>query len=636
MSDLKVKKVFFSILKFDKVIIKKLFVFAVFLGTFELTIPFAVQAIINRIYKTYQIDPVIFILIIVAIFLLIQSSYLFFRFILVEEVQKKIMSRISHSLALSLKSKQKLQSYEYITRFFESVSLKKNIAKFLVGGLSLVLSLIFGSGILLFYHPFFAILIIFLCVSFFILVKTYHKRTSETSIVESKYKYKLAGKINNYILSDENQITQVENEISAYLDKRNHHFFYLKKQYFGMLLIYISCHLILLGVGGTLVLNGELSVGQLVASELIFSVILSVLAKSIEYIEVYYDCIASLDKVSFIDVFSNKSFEKENLKLFQGTYRFTKLVLILLPIILAFLPWVQTSEGYGTLRTFNPEDRVQDISSFVDGRIKKWFVREGQEVKQGDPLAEIIDNDPDYVNRLKSDRDASLKKYDAERLAAETALLDFNRQKSLYDQGLTSRVKLEKAKINYHKLIAKEAEAASKLAQVEVKYSRQQRQLVLAPSNGYVQQLYSGNTSSIIKKGTRIAVFVPKTIKPAVELFVDGNDVPLIHKGRRVQLEFEGFPALQFSGWPGLGLGTFEGVVTSLDSTLSSNGKFRVMVEPVDISKWPDAKILRRGTKVLGWVQMNTVTLIYELWRQFNGFPARPDDLALGKKEKKK
>lgn len=626
-----------KLLQFDKQLIKELAIFAIVLGALELTVPFAVQAIINRIYKTYLLDPLLMILIVVTLFLIIQSLYLYLRFTLVEFIERKVFARIAKATAKTLNEEKEHQNISMSNRFFEAVSLKKSVSKFLTGGLSLCLSLVFGFAILLFYHPFFAVLIIFVIASFVTLVILFHKKSCETSIIESKKKYLIADEI-DHIASEDlgSSLEKINTKIEQYLFARDDHFKLLKYQYLGILSVYIVSHLILLGVGGMLVLNGELSIGQLVASELIFSVVLSALSKSVNYLETYYDSVASIDKLSFVTEYDEQKSITYKLETYNRLYRWTKVVLISTPIVLALLPWVQTSEGMGFLTTLNPADRVQEISALVDGRIDKWFVKEGDVVVKGQPIVEIVDNDPQYVIRLKTDRDAAFQKYEADKMAAETALLDFERQKSLFDQGLTSRVKFEKAKINYHKLIAKEAEAASKLAQSEVKFARQQRQIVTAPSNGIIQQLLSGNTSSIIKKGTQLAIFVPESNSIAVEIFVDGNDVPLIHKGRTVQLEFEGFPAFQFSGWPGLSFGTFKGQVASVDSTVSKNGKFRVMVIPEDIERWPNDSILRRGAKVMGWVQMNTVSVAYEIWRQFNGFPATPDELAITKQKMKK
>ena len=115
---------------------------------------------------------------------------------------------------------------------------------------------------------------------------------------------------------------------------------------------------------------------------------------------------------------------------------------------------------------------------------------------------------------------------------------------------------------------------------------------------------------------------MPDSTKNVVELWMDGNDVPLISNGRHVRLQFEGWPALQFSGWPSIAVGTFGGRVMLVDSTDNGRGLFRVLVEPdPEDDPWPSNLYLRQGALANGWVLLNEVSVGYELWRQFNAFP---------------
>jgi hypothetical protein len=117
-------------------------------------------------------------------------------------------------------------------------------------------------------------------------------------------------------------------------------------------------------------------------------------------------------------------------------------------------------------------------------------------------------------------------------------------------------------------------------------------------------------------------VLVPTTRERAAEVYISGNDMPLISDGASVRLQFEGWPALQFSGWPQVAVGTFPGRVTVLDASDDGQGRFRVLVVPEQQSDWPEARFLRQGVRVNAWVQLGRVSLGYELWRLFNGFPA--------------
>ena len=108
-----------------------------------------------------------------------------------------------------------------------------------------------------------------------------------------------------------------------------------------------------------------------------------------------------------------------------------------------------------------------------------------------------------------------------------------------------------------------------------------------------------------------------------VELFIDGNDLPLIYKDRKVRLQFEGWPAIQLNGWPSVAIGSFGGVVSSVDPYVAQNGVFRVMIEPdpEEEVEWPGHNTLRQGARVVGIVVLDQVSVGYEIWRQVNGFP---------------
>src|SRR5690606_5169097 len=118
----------------------------------------------------------------------------------------------------------------------------------------------------------------------------------------------------------------------------------------------------------------------------------------------------------------------------------------------------------------------------------------------------------------------------------------------------------------------------------------------------------------------------------AVELWVDGNDMPLIRPGEEVRLQFEGWPVVQFSGWPSLAIGTFGGRVAFVDATSGASGKFRVVVVEDSVEPWPSEARLRQGVRVRGWILLSEVSLGFELWRQINGFPPTADEAITGGK----
>ena len=164
--------------------------------------------------------------------------------------------------------------------------------------------------------------------------------------------------------------------------------------------------------------------------------------------------------------------------------------------------------------------------------------------------------------------------------------------------------------------------AEAELARIDVRLARQETMVVRAPAPGTVLRLSGGVGGEMVKAGDSLLVFVPDTEHRAVELWVDGVDIPLIAEGRRVRIQFEGWPAVQFTGWPSVAVGTFGGRVTLIDATDDGQGRFRIVVTPdLRDEPWPSGRYLRQGVRANGWVLLDQVTLGYELWRRFNGFP---------------
>tara|TARA_R110002049_G_scaffold244932_3_gene418781 strand:- start:67 stop:1092 length:1026 start_codon:yes stop_codon:yes gene_type:complete len=305
------------------------------------------------------------------------------------------------------------------------------------------------------------------------------------------------------------------------------------------------------------------------------------------------------------------------------TNKYVVLLFLTFFLFITITPWMQTSIGTGKIIALDPNDRVQNINAPVSGRILKWHINDGDFLKAGETIVEIVDIDPDFATRLQSQRDSILRKYQSSKLAAETALINFKRQQSLYKDGLSAKKDVEKAKIDYQKLISDEEEAASSLYKIEVQLSRQSTQVVTAPQDGNVLRIY-GSGNVLVKAGESLATFVPRIKVPAIELFIDANDLPLIEPGQHVRLQFEGWPAVQFSGWPSVAVGTFGAKVQNVDSLVTEDGKFRIIAiedKLLETDEWPDYRFLRQGGRVKGWVLLSKVTLGYEWWRQLNGFP---------------
>jgi len=310
-------------------------------------------------------------------------------------------------------------------------------------------------------------------------------------------------------------------------------------------------------------------------------------------------------------------------------YSFT---IVALALCLILLPWQQTAIGYGRVIAYSPNDRQQEISAPVDGRIQHWHVVEGTRVKKGDPIVDLSDNDPEIIQRLRDEREALNRRAKAAASAIQSAKSNLDRQKSLLESGLSAPRTIEQANMEYTRYLVEEANASAELARIDVRLARQLTQSVQAPVDGTILRVVSGQGAQIVKQGQILAVLVPDTGSRVVEVWLNGNDIPLVSEGDHVRLQFEGWPAIQFSGWPSVAVGTFGGVVSLLDAVDNGEGQFRILVSPDPAQPWPETRFLRQGVRAQGWVLLNQVTLGFELWRRFNGFPP---SISKGKEPKK-
>jgi multidrug efflux pump subunit AcrA (membrane-fusion protein) len=143
---------------------------------------------------------------------------------------------------------------------------------------------------------------------------------------------------------------------------------------------------------------------------------------------------------------------------------------------------------------------------------------------------------------------------------------------------------------------------------------------LLAPQDGQVIKVKRAGINEIVKDGEMIAEVVPKEYQLAAEIWVRPMDLQLLHNGQEIRFMFDGFPAIVFSGWPSTSYGTFSGKVFAIESNVSNNGLFRVLVaENKAYRPWP--KELKIGTGAVSFALLKDVPIWYELWRQINGFP---------------
>lgn len=184
--------------------------------------------------------------------------------------------------------------------------------------------------------------------------------------------------------------------------------------------------------------------------------------------------------------------------------------------------------------------------------------------------------------------------------------------------------KISKAEGDRFQSLSQIASGQGEIAKLQNQYAsyaiRNGMYYIIAPQNGQVVRANKSGIGEIVKEGEMLVHIVPNDIPYAVEMFVRPVDLPLVNIGQSVRFMFDGFPAIVFSGWPQASYGLFTGRVVAVESDVSANGKFKVLVTEMPGERpWP--KELKMGTGASGIALLKDVPVWYELWRNINSFP---------------
>lgn len=143
---------------------------------------------------------------------------------------------------------------------------------------------------------------------------------------------------------------------------------------------------------------------------------------------------------------------------------------------------------------------------------------------------------------------------------------------------------------------------------------------ITAPQNGYINKAIKSGIGEVFKEGEQLVGIMPSNYELAVEMFVRPIDLPLIHKGENVRVQFDGWPAIVFSGWPNVSYGTYGAKVVAIENFISNNGMYRILIAPNTTTEpWPEALRVGSGAKTIALLE--DVPIWFELWRQTNSFP---------------
>ncbi|GGZ83170.1 HlyD family secretion protein [Algibacter mikhailovii] len=184
--------------------------------------------------------------------------------------------------------------------------------------------------------------------------------------------------------------------------------------------------------------------------------------------------------------------------------------------------------------------------------------------------------------------------------------------------------KISKAQSDMYTAQSSGFDTQAQVTKLENAYSNYKRRnsllYVTAPQDGYINKVMTGGIGVTFKEGTELVGIMPANYDMAVETFVRPIDLPLIHINEKVRVQFDGWPAIVFSGWPNVSYGTYGAKVVAIERFISSNGKYRILLAPDETDhKWPNAVRVGSGAKTIALLE--DVPIWFELWRQINSFP---------------
>ncbi|GAA4065466.1 ATP-binding cassette domain-containing protein [Flavobacterium cheonanense] len=333
---------FYNLLKLDKRDISQIIFYAIFAGLVSLSLPLGIQAIINLIQAGQVSISWIVLVVIVVIGVALVGILSLMQLRITENLQQKIFVRSSFEFSYRLpkiKFEELYNQYppELANRFFDTISIQKGTSKLLIDFSTALLQILFGIILLSLYHPFFIFFGILLIVLLYSIFKFSYNPGLSSSMKESKYKYKVASWLqeiarNNFSFRKQDNFDFALNKnnilVDEYLNYREKHFKVIKRQFSQLIVFKVIITACLLFIGGYLVLNQKMNIGQFVAAEIIILLVLNSVEKLIVGLESLYDVLTSVEKIGqIVDLnieepqtknqdycFTNITLEAENLR----------------------------------------------------------------------------------------------------------------------------------------------------------------------------------------------------------------------------------------------------------------------------------------------------------------------------------
>jgi ABC-type bacteriocin/lantibiotic exporter with double-glycine peptidase domain len=304
-------KRFVGLLSLEKKDILQITYYAIFSGFMTLTLPLGIQAIINLIQGAQISTSWVVLVILVTLGVAFNGALQLMQLRIIESLQQKIFTRASFELSYRFPKikMEALRAYyppELANRFFDTLTIQKGLSKILIDAPAALLQILFALILLSFYHPFFIVFGFMLLALIYTVFKYTAVKGLESSLEESIHKYRVAHWIQevarsivSFKLSGKTQLALDKNDhlVKDYLNAREKHFKVLVLQFIQMIGFKVLVTAGLLLIGGALVLNQEMNIGQFVAAEIIIILVISSVEKLILGLESFYDVLTSLEKL---------------------------------------------------------------------------------------------------------------------------------------------------------------------------------------------------------------------------------------------------------------------------------------------------------------------------------------------------
>ncbi|MCB0515509.1 MAG: ABC transporter ATP-binding protein [Chitinophagales bacterium] len=307
-------KRFWSLLKLYKKDVRYIYIYALFIGFINLTLPLGIQAIVNFLQTGEYTFTWLMLVGFVLFGILVSGVLQIFQLRVLENSQQDLFARSALEFAYRLPKiayiqLDKIHAPELVNRFFDTLTIQKGVPKILIDFSLAIFQIFFGIILLTIYSPYFIILGMVWAFILWLIFRISGPRGLSTSLQESKYKYQLVhwleetARVNRSfkIYSDYKfHLNKTDTITSKYIQAREHHFWVLLSQFrlFVGFKVIVAASLLLLG--GWLVFKDQMNIGQFVAAEIVILLIISSTEKLLSTIDIIYDVLTALDKIGFV------------------------------------------------------------------------------------------------------------------------------------------------------------------------------------------------------------------------------------------------------------------------------------------------------------------------------------------------